>query len=223
MENNRNLEYTVEVNVVHKYSFTVIASNEDEAEEKAKELGFLPDNEIRENSLDEINVEISSVVCNDEDYEQYLDECDDREIKALGKDENWSEHLEEIENLEWYEEDYLEFLKSDELHLIVDVKEKKKYIKKAQESNNPIIRVFTKGFEEQKDLFLDVSNLKGRKYFYHIPYTETLGSNKWEHQDSYTTVSLDKLIESIDIFDQKVMKISENKAKFLVEKLNLNS
>lgn len=217
---SQKFEYEVSVEIVTKYSFTVMASSEDEAEEQAKELAGGSNNEIADNFTGDIEINATDVVCNDEDYVGYIEECRDYNATPLSKDEDWEKHLDELVQTEWYNDVYVPYIE-DKGNLITDNKEKKKYIKKIQDSDNPIVRVFTKGFEEKQDIFLNVENLRGRKYFFHIPYTKHLGSNKWEHQESYTAVALDKLIDSIDIYDEKVIKIDENEAKFLIEKLGL--
>lgn len=106
---------------------------------------------------------------------------------------------------------------------ITDLKEKIKYIKDIQQSNKKELkRKFVLAEYEDKRVFLDVTKLKGTKYFFHIPYNQYLINNDWKHQAFTMFYSLELILKNIKIFDAEIKEYSKDEAlKYLKDNFGI--
>jgi len=190
----------------------VEADSEDEAYEIAR--GLVADGEIEgENDGVYDNVQVTF----DEDYMYYLEECESKKITPFKEDEDWAKHSCDMEMSELWE-DYEPETDSD---IISDLKLKKKFIKKCKERDQLLIRVrFLDGENSEKDLFLPIGNLRGNKYFYHLPFSKHI-TNEWTHQAAVVNCSIDKLLDGINIYDEKINELDKDIAIYFIEKMEL--
>lgn len=100
-----------------------------------------------------------------------------------------------------------------EYSMIIDQKAKLNYIKNAQKENFNLIKVkIKKGWSHaDKDLYLDISHLKGRKDFFIIPFKEYI-TNDWKHKATSSPKSMTALVEMFDIYDETVTELSQEDA-----------
>jgi len=203
--------FTVVVAMTENYTIEVEAEDDDEAYDLAREIaGSVEGQGYSDNDGTFSCVQIEF----DEEYELYIEECEDREIEPLREIDEWENHYKKIQ----IEEEYTDFVNEEDAETITDFDDKKKFIKNAQKRNEEMIKViFKSGSNAKAPCYLDISNIRGRKSFYKIPYSKYLLDNSWRHKECTSTLPIDKLIEQFDIYDEYIKEIREELALYIIK------
>jgi len=115
-------------------------------------------------------------------------------------------------------------IEENEKGLIVNIKEKKKFIYECKKLNHYLVKVKIKSlFDDFVNipLYMDIKNLKGNKSFYFLPFRDYIDNN-WEHRTFSSCHNLEYLLNHIDIYDELISSLSQSEAINEILKLKKN-
>ncbi|WP_418181335.1 hypothetical protein ACNSOL_11590 (plasmid) [Aliarcobacter lanthieri] len=103
---------------------------------------------------------------------------------------------------------------------IIELKDKLNFIKNIQKTNKKFITTkFVLVEYKNERVFLDITKVRGSKYFYKIPYSNYLINNDWEHKAFRIKESLETILKNVKLFDADVEEYSKEEAlQYLREK-----